>query len=66
MSAHMIYYHDDICETCGDMRARCTGDTCDDGERDSCDECGESFNANESGCDDHCASCCDCDEGETK
>jgi hypothetical protein len=27
----------------------------DDGERDSCEECGESFNVNESGDEFHCA-----------
>jgi len=32
----------------------------DDGERLSCDECGESFNVRESGCEVHCLRCCDC------
>lgn len=34
----------------------------DDGERISCDECGESFNVNESFCEQHCLKCCDCEE----
>ena len=29
----------------------------DDGERLSCDECGESFNVNESGSEDRCPRC---------
>jgi hypothetical protein len=32
----------------------------DDGERDECDGCGESFNVAESGCEAHCLRCCTC------
>lgn len=38
----------------------------DDGEREACDECGESFNVNESGSEDYCLRHVYDHEGETK
>jgi hypothetical protein len=35
----------------------------DDGERDCCEECGDSFNVNDSGCEDHCTRCAGPDDG---
>jgi hypothetical protein len=47
------------CGECHNDRLRCPGaaratTTNDDGERLSCEECGESFNVNESGSEDYC------------